>query len=430
LATDVEVKDLAVGTEVASFGYPLGDTMDQAFQERVSTMNRGSVSALRPREDLDMQHSASISGGNSGGPLVDNRGRVVGVNTASADNAGGNNIYFAVSATKVREFLIRTGWEKVLVWNQRLGALAQGRSSELGTVRVTSSMDGASVWTQGRSWGVTPLDLKLPPGSYDIEVKKDGLLFPVAQVTLAAGTTVSVNAVGAVGQTVEFKAPGSLEGATLDFRGPSGLFRLAGASSLLVPEGSFDLTALGQPGLIGVRVPVELKAGAIIDLEPSFLRAPLEVRGWEPGATVTVDGKVVEVQDGTVSLPVAKHRIAVTKPDRQPLLPLDIQVRPGEQAFVTWKPAAGYEALSRGSGITALSLGLVGAALGGYGWYFGQDSVAIPASSSYSDYVKQKDQTKLALQVGVGSVAVAVVLEGLSLIWSGRYEAQKKELAQ
>jgi len=90
---------LRVGQLVIAIGNPLG------FQSTVST---GVVSATgRAMRSLDgrlienvIQHTAPLNPGNSGGPLVDSRGRVVGVNTATIAVAQG--IGFAVPSNMAR----------------------------------------------------------------------------------------------------------------------------------------------------------------------------------------------------------------------------------------------------------------------------------------------------------------------------------------
>jgi S1-C subfamily serine protease len=93
-----ESSSLRVGQLVIAAGNPLG------FSSSVST---GVVSALsrslrsqqgRLIESI-IQHTAPLNPGNSGGPLLDHRGRVIGINTAII--AGAQGIGFAVPADTV-----------------------------------------------------------------------------------------------------------------------------------------------------------------------------------------------------------------------------------------------------------------------------------------------------------------------------------------
>lgn len=90
-----------VGQTVLAFGSPFG---------LQGTLTQGIVSARRTWRRIPnvIQTDASINPGSSGGPLVDARGRVVGVNTAILSRSGGNHgISFAVPSNALREVLAR-----------------------------------------------------------------------------------------------------------------------------------------------------------------------------------------------------------------------------------------------------------------------------------------------------------------------------------
>jgi putative serine protease PepD len=91
-----------VGQTVLAFGSPFG--LD-------GTLTQGIVSARRDHggiEDL-IQTDAPVNPGNSGGPLVDAKGRLVGVNTAIVPSGSGNHgIAFAVPSSAVRHVLAET----------------------------------------------------------------------------------------------------------------------------------------------------------------------------------------------------------------------------------------------------------------------------------------------------------------------------------
>jgi len=99
---------LQVGQAAIAIGNPLG-------LER--TVTSGVVSAVNrnPRGiSLDglIQTDAAISPGNSGGPLVDSRGRVIGINTAVLSGAGASGLGFAVPinlANDVVRQILETG---------------------------------------------------------------------------------------------------------------------------------------------------------------------------------------------------------------------------------------------------------------------------------------------------------------------------------
>ena len=101
------------GSDVFAIGYPanvdvaLESNEEDLLRPQVPVKTRGTVSAGRSSKSIDsILHTAPIAPGNSGGPLVDACGRVVGVNSfGSVADGGGSEFYFAVSIRELAAFL-------------------------------------------------------------------------------------------------------------------------------------------------------------------------------------------------------------------------------------------------------------------------------------------------------------------------------------
>jgi S1-C subfamily serine protease len=106
---------VVVGEPVAAIGSPFGNT-DSLSVGVVSAIRR-SIPSLTTRYDLidALQTDAPINHGNSGGPLFDARGRVIGINAqirSSGTGSGFEGVGFAVpidSARRSLEMLLKTG---------------------------------------------------------------------------------------------------------------------------------------------------------------------------------------------------------------------------------------------------------------------------------------------------------------------------------
>lgn len=93
---------LEVGAWAVAVGNPFGNLESTLTVGVVSAKGRGDllIGGQTPRYQDFIQTDASINHGNSGGPLVDVRGRVVGVNTAISER--GQGIGFAVPSNLAR----------------------------------------------------------------------------------------------------------------------------------------------------------------------------------------------------------------------------------------------------------------------------------------------------------------------------------------
>ena len=88
-ATLGDSSSLARGEELLAVGYPLGSRIGSR-----PSITRGIVSQIQRLSDgTFIQTDAAVNPGNSGGPLFNSSGQVVGITTKRAENSGGRAVY-------------------------------------------------------------------------------------------------------------------------------------------------------------------------------------------------------------------------------------------------------------------------------------------------------------------------------------------------
>jgi serine protease Do len=100
---------LEVGQRVLAIGTPLGEYTGSVTEGIVSGLNRSVTTSsdwfgtTTKSYDNVIQTDAAVNPGNSGGPLIDSQGNVIGINFATT--SGADNISFAIPINKVKERL-------------------------------------------------------------------------------------------------------------------------------------------------------------------------------------------------------------------------------------------------------------------------------------------------------------------------------------
>ncbi len=131
---------------VYTFGFPLGQAL--ASNKGVTptiTVGKGSVSSLRNDDNGELavvQLDVSLNPGNSGGPIVDAKGRLVGVAVAIAKNSQG--IGFAVPSAELAKMMKgRVGGFHLLASKAGEGKLAV--KAELGVIDPVAAVRGITL---------------------------------------------------------------------------------------------------------------------------------------------------------------------------------------------------------------------------------------------------------------------------------------------
>lgn len=206
-ATFAKPGSVRVGDQVVAIGYALAlDGGPSVTTGIVSAMRRTIFTDSGALNSL-IQTDAAISSGNSGGPLANMRGEVVGINTAVArgdDNSAANNIGFAISVDEVLTVLqqLREQGAGTTRSEGFLGVSLEARDdggagSIIATVQPGSPAEQAGVFigdivlavdgepVNGQAGLVAAIRDRIPGDSISIDLVRDGERLTVSAVLVA-----------------------------------------------------------------------------------------------------------------------------------------------------------------------------------------------------------------------------------------------------
>ncbi|QQR53178.1 trypsin-like peptidase domain-containing protein [bacterium] len=155
--TPVNIGDsgkLKVGQQVVAIGNALGQFQNSVTEGIISGVSRGitagsgsAYSGMTEELSNLLQTDAAINSGNSGGPLVDLEGQVIGMNTAVA-GSGAQNIGFAIPINDIKP-LIESVKSKGRIVRPYLGVRYVALTRQVATLNNLTVSDGAWIQASG-----------------------------------------------------------------------------------------------------------------------------------------------------------------------------------------------------------------------------------------------------------------------------------------
>ncbi len=179
-----------VGSEVIAIGSPgVGGVTLQ------NTVTKGIISSFRNTESngLLVQTDAALNHGNSGGPLLNVRGEVIGINTLGFADFDKEGLNFAVFVSEILTML-KEQFNYVPEFPKYSDSRPTASESESISAQVTSEPAGAEIYVDGRFLGSTPSKLRLSPGEHTLRIVRPGYKDWERKVLVERATEPSFNA--------------------------------------------------------------------------------------------------------------------------------------------------------------------------------------------------------------------------------------------
>jgi hypothetical protein len=183
---------LQAGDPVVVLGFPFGRVLEAGRTVNAETVpqpsvSRGTIAAVRESEQGEtryLQTDATVNPGSSGGPMLDEDGRAVGVVRMSL--ARGVGLGFGIPINRVKDFLEANGFDRVFPARRLRLAPLQPFSGKGLRLRVPETLEDASPSRLRVEWGAPPAEVGLvvervatPLGPADLEpLLLSGQAFP------------------------------------------------------------------------------------------------------------------------------------------------------------------------------------------------------------------------------------------------------------
>lgn len=202
------------GSDVIAIGTPVAHDVTGTLM-LPNTVTKGVVSGVREfpeytaasvpgRAGLWIQTDATINHGNSGGPLLNRSGEVVGINALEFAGAGTPGLNFALAATELAKMmqnqfgvapLSSTPPARSAAMSVQAASVQTASTSPAGvpsatvTVNLVSNPVGADIEVDGVFLGSTPAEVPLAPGLRTVKLSKKGFKSYERTIRVLSGGT-------------------------------------------------------------------------------------------------------------------------------------------------------------------------------------------------------------------------------------------------